>query len=114
MASGLTTTSDRFFATVKWVGLVESVTCSVTVRVPAEVGVPLMTPVVAFIVNPGGKFVADQVYGAVPPVATAVALYDVPLMAGDNELVVIVSGATTARVRVFVAVRGAGLVESAA
>src|SRR4051812_8914775 len=112
MASGLTTTSDRFFATVKWVGLVESVTCNVTVRVPAEVGVPLMTPVVALIVNPAGKFVTAQVYGLVPPVAAKVAPYDVPVIAGDNELVVIVSGATTAMVSVFVAVRRVGLVES--
>jgi len=42
--------------------------------VPAVVGVPLITPVLLFIVNPGGNPVADQVYGVVPLIAATVAV----------------------------------------
>ena len=56
-------------------GLVESFTVTFAVAVPAgPAGVPLITPVVALIVNPEGKPVADQVYGAVPPVAARFAV----------------------------------------
>ena len=36
------------------------------------VGVPETVPVEALIVRPAGRPVADQVYGAVPPVADSV------------------------------------------
>ena len=43
-----------------------SVTFTVTEYVPAAVGVPLMTPVLALIERPVGKPLADQVNGVVP------------------------------------------------
>ena len=42
-------------------GLLASVTVMLAELVPAVVGVPLITPVLLFIVNPAGKPVADQV-----------------------------------------------------
>lgn len=56
------------------VGVDESVTITVTLLVPAAVGVPVICPVPAFIVNPAGKPVACHVYGVVPPAATTPAL----------------------------------------
>ena len=56
----------------------ESVTVTVTVRVPATVGVPETVPVVAFIVRPAGKLVADHVNGAWPLVLVSAALYTTP------------------------------------
>jgi len=49
------------------------VTVSVTVKVPAAVGVPEIAPVVALIAKPAGRPVADHVYGVVPPLAVGVA-----------------------------------------
>ena len=71
----------------------ESVTVTFTVRVTAVVGVPETVPVVAFIVRPAGKLLADQVNGARPPVLVSVALYktpsaplgSVPLITGDGH-----------------------------
>ncbi len=66
--------SDRFLVAVRCAGAVESVTVIDTVLVPAVVGVPLIAPVDASMVNPAGRPVADQVYGVVPPLALTVAL----------------------------------------
>jgi len=57
-------------------GFSESVTCTVKLDVPIEVGVPEMTPVLAVRVRPdGGEPVTiNQEYGAKPPVAENVAL----------------------------------------
>ena len=66
--------NDSVLLAVRCVGLLESVTVSVTLFVPAAVGVPLMTPVDVLILTPGGSPVADHVYGGVPPLATTVAL----------------------------------------
>jgi hypothetical protein len=53
------------------VGLPESVTVTVTVVEPAEVGVPLT--VQPFRINPAGSVpVIEQVYGEVPPEAVIV------------------------------------------
>src|SRR5689334_20792952 len=49
-----------------------AVAVAVTLKVPAAVGVPEMVPVEEPIVMPPGRPVADQVYGAVPPVADSV------------------------------------------
>jgi hypothetical protein len=62
------------FAVALNCGLDESFTVMAAVLVPAAVGVPLITPVVAFIDSPVGNPVADQLYGVVPPAATTVAL----------------------------------------
>lgn len=59
---------------VSFVGPVESVIVTVTVLVPAAVGVPEIAPVVPFNVKPGGNPVAAQVYGLVPPVPASVAV----------------------------------------
>jgi hypothetical protein len=55
-------------------GVPESFTVTLAVLVPATVGVPLITPVVALIDNPAGRLVADQVYDVTPPVAATGAL----------------------------------------
>ena len=47
----------------------ESVTVTATVAVPAAEVVPEMAPVLALIVSPEGRPVADHVYGVAPPVA---------------------------------------------
>jgi hypothetical protein len=52
------------------VGLPESVAVTVSVDVPAVVGVPLI--VQPEDVNPAGSPVIVQMYGAVPPVTTTV------------------------------------------
>jgi hypothetical protein len=52
--------------------LAESVAVTVTLYVPAVVGVPETVPVDEPIVMPGGRPVADQVYGVVPPEAVTV------------------------------------------
>ncbi len=56
-------------------GLPESVTWTVKLKVPAVVGVPAMTPVLALRVSPEGSapLTTDQVYGEVPPDAESVA-----------------------------------------
>ncbi len=58
----------------------ESVTLMVNVNGPDTVGVPLITPVVAFKVNPVGSVPEFKVnvYGAVPPVGTIVEEYATP------------------------------------
>ncbi len=55
------------------VGVALSAACTVTVEVPAVVGVPLITPEVDNV-RPAGKVpvVTVQVYGAVPPIAVNV------------------------------------------
>ncbi len=63
-----------------WVEEPPSVTWIVKFDVPAVVGVPLIAPVEAFRLSPPGRVPAetDQLYGAIPPVAASVWLYDVP------------------------------------
>jgi hypothetical protein len=58
--------------TLRWVGVVESVTVMVGEVVPVAVGVPEMAPE-ELIERPAGSPVADQVYGNVPPLAVIVA-----------------------------------------
>jgi len=54
-------------------GLPESVTVTVTVELPAVVGVPVM--VQPFRIKPSGSVpVIEQLYGEVPPVAVIVAV----------------------------------------
>jgi hypothetical protein len=64
---------ERFAVPVKCVGLVESVAVIAAVRVPAVVGVPLITPALD-IDKPAGRLVAVYVYGPVPPVALTLEL----------------------------------------
>ena len=46
-----------------------SCTVATTVNPAADVGVPEIAPVVASMVSPGGRPVADHAYGAEPPEA---------------------------------------------
>jgi hypothetical protein len=60
--------------TLRCVGVVASVTVTVTLLVPAVVGLPEIWPDEAFIVSPAGNPLADQAYGVVPPAAVTEAL----------------------------------------
>lgn len=55
------------------VGVVESVTVTVSVKLPATLGVPVIWPV-GLRASPAGNPVAVKVYGVVPPIAANVAL----------------------------------------
>src|SRR5207248_2358134 len=55
-----------------------SCTVALTVKVPAVVGVPEMTPLDALTARPGGSPVAEKVYGGVPPDADRDRLVAVP------------------------------------
>ena len=74
------TTRLRAFITVT-AGMELSVTETLTANVAetpvgteAVKGVPLITPVEALMASPAGRPVAAQLYGAIPPVAAAVAV----------------------------------------
>ena len=73
--------------------------------VTGSVGVPLMSPLDAFNVNPPGSVpaVSCQVKAPVPPVAARVCEYATPAWPFGREVVVMVSGAG-AIVRLSVAV----------
>jgi hypothetical protein len=58
--------------TLRWVGVVESVTVMLGEVVPVALGVPEMAPE-ELMLKPAGSPVADQVYGDVPPLALIVA-----------------------------------------
>ena len=70
-----------------------SVTCAVKLNVPAVVGVPLITPVVAFRFRPAGRKLCDIDHekGVVPPAVAIVVEYAVAAVAGGSVVVVIVS-----------------------
>ena len=56
---------------------------------PAVVGVPVIAPVVAFRLKPGGRvpLLIENVYGEMPPVAVSEELYGcptVPVVAGGH------------------------------
>lgn len=59
---------------------VESVTLIVNEKEPAVVGVPVIAPVVALRVRPGGSEpdATENLYGKVPPVAMTVEEYGTP------------------------------------
>lgn len=103
---------DRFAIAVCPVGVVESVTVSVTGLVPAAVGVPVIWPD-AFIERPAGKPVAEKVYGGAPPAALTLALYAEPTVPAAREVVVIAGGPVVmVRVRFACAVCGFDVLES--
>jgi len=75
-------------------GRVESVAVMVTEKgLPVVVvGVPLITPVPALIVNPAGRPVAVNVYGTAPPLTVCEgAVYAVPTTPFGSGLLVIVT-----------------------
>lgn len=80
------------------------------------VGVPDMTPVLAFRASPAGNAPVDtlQLIGGVPPVVCKVALYALPTVPLGSEVVVIPRGtALTVMLNVSWAVTG-GMLESVA
>ena len=76
-------------------GIVESVTRTVKLKVPAAVGVPEITPVPALSDRPVGNepLARDQVYGGVPPEAASVAVYEAFSVPPGKDDVVTESGA---------------------
>ena len=58
MASGATIVTGNVLLTLKWVGLVASVTVTTMLAAPAAVGVPVMAPVLGSIDNPPARPVA--------------------------------------------------------
>jgi hypothetical protein len=84
-----------------------SVTRTITLLVPAAVGVPIIAPrVVELRVNPAGRLLEIRlnVYGLAPPVACNVArglasVYTFPSVAAGIVVVVMESGAPAAIVR---------------
>jgi len=67
----------------------------VNVYVPAVVGVPERTPVVAFSDSPGTLLDIDHVIGAVP-VAANVKVYDTPTVPACSGDVLVIVGAVPA------------------
>ena len=84
------------FAIAVSCGMVESVTVTVTVVLPNDVGVPVTWPEV-LIERPVGRPIALNVYGPVPPVAATVAAYATPVVPAGSELVVITNCGTIVR-----------------
>jgi hypothetical protein len=80
--AGFTTSKSAFEALCPAL----SPTCTVNVKLPFVVGVPLRTPVVSFKVSPGiGRF-RDQRYGGVPFAAASTNEYATPTVAkGSGE-----------------------------
>jgi len=63
-------------------GTLLSVTCTVKLELVRELGVPTITPVLGFKLNPAGKLppAIDHVYGSWPPCAINLAEYDTSVM----------------------------------
>ena len=96
--TGGVTRKDNTALAVCGVGVVESLTVTFTLEVPAVDGVPEITPVVGLILSPAGKPVADQVKGDLPPDEAMVAVYAVPTAASVKAVVVMASRSTTVTV----------------
>ncbi len=91
---------DRF--AVGEVTLSLSFTVTLNEDVPVVVGVPLMTPLVAFRDNPAGSDppVTVQVYGGVPPLGVKVWEYATPTSPPGRDVVVMVGSAAIVMDRV--------------
>jgi hypothetical protein len=108
VSGGMTTVRVNGLVTVT-AGTWLSVNCTVKLKVPPAVGMPVIAPVLALIVIPGGSPPAamDQAYGLIPPVAASALLVDVPTVALVKLLVVMLSGVTvTVRLKALVATAG--------
>src|ERR1035441_9259181 len=104
---------DNCLLTDAWVGLVESVTVTLTVKLPVAPGVPVMVPAVGSMVNGDGSPVADQVSGALPPVAAiGPLLYAAPSTPPGSEVVVIARAGAMVSDNCLVAVWCVGRVAS--
>src|SRR5208283_5897626 len=82
------------------VGVVESVTLAVKLKVPVAVGVPEIVPVAADNVRPVGNApeLMLQLNGVVPPLAPIVVEYAVPDCPVGSDVVVICTGVTPAAI----------------
>jgi hypothetical protein len=80
--------NENCLEAVRFVGVVASVTVTVTGKVPLEPGVPVITPEVALMANGDGSPVADHVNGVVPPAATTGVLYARPTAPLGSDVVV--------------------------
>ena len=106
-------TNVNRFDTVKCVGAVESVTLTSTVLVEGDAGLPLITPALLML-KPVGSPDADQVYGAVPPLAVSVKEYAVPAGSVGSPVVVMAGPDLMTMLRLLAIVRCVGDVESVA
>ena len=95
---GATTVMEKK-CVLDWAGLLESATWTVKLPIPFAVGVPEILPP-ASIKRPGGRVpeARVQVYGTIPPVAAAEAVYGVPIEPFGNEVVLTARAAVTVRV----------------
>ena len=78
-------------------GLPESVSWKVRFEVPGAVGVPLMTPVLAFKLRPAGSVPEAMLHvkGETPPLICRVTLYAVPTVALTSEVEVMAGSGVT-------------------
>ena len=106
-------TNVNRFETVKCDGVVESVTLTSTVLVEGDVGIPVITPALLML-KPVGSPDADQVYGAVPPLAASVTEYAVPTGCAGSPVVVMDGPDLMRMLRLLEIVRWLGDVESVA
>src|SRR5436190_1351753 len=104
--------SGKVLELVRCVGVVASVTVTVTLPLLAAVGVPVIWPVTGSKVRPAGNPVADQTYGVVPPIAATGAEYATPTTPLASALVVIDRPAAMLRFKGLDAVRCVGIDES--
>jgi len=101
--------SESVADAVACVGLVESVTVTTTELDPADAGVPDIWPLLLML-KPEGSPLADQVYGALPPVAATVVEYAAPAAPFGSDAVVTEGAAAIAIEVESVTVIGAVLV----
>jgi hypothetical protein len=106
------TVSENCLELVCGVGVVASVTVTVTVVETAAPGVPEITPELVLMDNPDGSPLADQANGVVPPLAATGPLYAEPAMPLGIEVVVMVSNGTIVMESCLVTDDGVGLEES--
>ena len=74
----------------------ESTSCTEKLKVPADVGVPVMAPVVALKLRPGGSDPEAmlRVSGAVPPAGFKLAVYATPTVPAGGVPASVGSGLT--------------------
>jgi hypothetical protein len=104
--------TENCLVALKCVGLVASVTVTLTVAAPAALGIPVIAPVEGSIDNPAGRPVAVQAYGVMPPEAASGPLYTEPTTPFGSAAVVIVSPGAIVTKNCLVPLKCVGLVAS--
>src|SRR4030095_1846974 len=94
MTGAVAMTIDR---SLEAVAPTPSVTFSVMLKVPPAVGVPVISPVPVFRVNPPGSapVTVDHVKGDVPPARVKVVAYATPIVPPGSDVVVTVNAEAT-------------------